>query len=117
MQGFDLKTLRLVLSGALLGIATANAFFGVQTTGELVAGGIHARLDVGAECQQVIGSRLGGIGVDALCSNTLAHTSSRADCQCRLFEYFPVSAFSRTNMPDHPGGSQLIQMIFGAIST
>lgn len=42
MQGFNLKTLRLVLSGALLGIATANAFFGVQTTGELVAGVIGA---------------------------------------------------------------------------
>lgn len=36
------KTLRLVLSGALLGVAVANAFFGVNFPGEIVGGVIGA---------------------------------------------------------------------------
>lgn len=36
------KTVRLVLSGALLGVAAANAFFGVNFPGELVAGAVGA---------------------------------------------------------------------------
>ncbi|VVO19214.1 hypothetical protein [Pseudomonas fluorescens] len=42
MKISNLKTLRLVLSGALLGIAAANAFFGVEASGELMAGVLGA---------------------------------------------------------------------------
>jgi len=38
----NLKTLRLVLSGALLGIAVANVFFGIEHSGEWIAGVVGA---------------------------------------------------------------------------
>lgn len=38
MNILSFKTVRLVLSGALLGVAVANAFFGVNFPGEIVAG-------------------------------------------------------------------------------
>jgi hypothetical protein len=38
MKKLSFKTVRLVLSGALLGVAAANAFFGVNFPGEIVAG-------------------------------------------------------------------------------
>lgn len=42
MKMSNLKTVRLVLSGALLGVAAANAFFGVNAPGELLAGVLGA---------------------------------------------------------------------------
>lgn len=42
MKKLSFKTVRLVLSGALLGVAAANAFFGVSFSGELLAGAIGA---------------------------------------------------------------------------
>lgn len=42
MTKASFKTARLVLSGALLGVAAANAFFGVDVLGEVVAGAIGA---------------------------------------------------------------------------
>ncbi|WP_295471994.1 hypothetical protein [uncultured Pseudomonas sp.] len=36
------KTMRLVLSGALLGVAAANAFLAVDLSGEIVAGVVGA---------------------------------------------------------------------------
>ena len=42
MKLYNLKTARLVLSGALLGVAAANAFFGVNAPGEVLAGVLGA---------------------------------------------------------------------------
>ncbi|MDQ0123559.1 hypothetical protein J2W17_002506 [Pseudomonas lini] len=42
MRIYNLKALRLVLSGALLGVAVANAFFGVSAAGEVLAGVLGA---------------------------------------------------------------------------
>lgn len=42
MKKLSFKTLRLVLSGALLGVAAANAFFGVNFPGEIVGGFVGA---------------------------------------------------------------------------
>ncbi|MCO8166826.1 hypothetical protein NJC40_03415 [Pseudomonas sp. 21LCFQ02] len=42
MKMLSFKTVRLVLSGALLGVAAANAFFGVNFPGEIVAGVLGA---------------------------------------------------------------------------
>lgn len=42
MNILSFKTARLVLSGALLGVAAANSFFGVNFPGELLAGAIGA---------------------------------------------------------------------------
>ncbi|MEE4106258.1 hypothetical protein V2I78_19465 [Pseudomonas viridiflava] len=36
------KTIRLVLSGALLGVAAANSLFGVDSPGEILAGVLGA---------------------------------------------------------------------------
>lgn len=38
MKKLSFKTVRLVLSGALLGVAVANAFWGVNFPGEIFAG-------------------------------------------------------------------------------
>lgn len=42
MKKSAFKTVRLVLSGALLGIASANAIFGVNLPGEILAGVLGA---------------------------------------------------------------------------
>lgn len=42
MKKLSFKTVRLVLSGALLGVAVANAVFGVNFPGEVVAGVLGA---------------------------------------------------------------------------